>query len=343
MIADTTELISFPTFSDSGVGTADTFNTWRKKSNGLIQHFNNLELNNSSSGLELNNTNATIRIKVGGVITQNLANDAVIESKIANIAVTSSKIANDAVIGSKIANDAVTTPKIANDAVIGSKIANLAVTSSKIANDAVIGSKIANDAVTTLKIANGSVIGSKIAYASIEPNHLIGGASWPIDSSGTSQRALTLAQNGGGVGMIFNWAGQPGQPDWLWGGWNGTNHYVFNPSNFNVANAVNASYATNGAKSWIFLKNHVHQASRGGWAQYRYGAGFGSWLFQNSDIRADSCVVVSGGGYNSAFQQITGVSLDEVGAGYCIIRSFRDGGNHRGDTYCLSIAVFNHV
>ncbi|OCP21881.1 MULTISPECIES: hypothetical protein [unclassified Ensifer] len=38
----------------------------------------------------------------------------------------------------------------------------------------------------------------------------------------------------GGVDLNFNWSGQAGQPSWLWGGNDGTNMYVYNPSNFNV-------------------------------------------------------------------------------------------------------------
>ena len=37
--------------------------------------------------------------------------------------------------------------------------------------------------------------------------------------------------------MNFNWAGQAGQPPWLWGGADGTNMYVYNPANFSVANS----------------------------------------------------------------------------------------------------------
>ena len=61
-------------------------------------------------------------------------------------------------------------------------------------------------------------------------------------------KASTLAQSGGnGTGMTFNWSGQSGQPAWLWGSNDGTNIYVWNPSNFNVnyaSSAGNASTAT---------------------------------------------------------------------------------------------------
>ena len=45
----------------------------------------------------------------------------------------------------------------------------------------------------------------------------------------------------GGVDINFNWSGQAGQPSWLWGGNDGTNMYVYNPSNFNV-NYANGAY-----------------------------------------------------------------------------------------------------
>ena len=45
--------------------------------------------------------------------------------------------------------------------------------------------------------------------------------------------------------MTFNWSGQGGQPTWLWGGNDGVNMYVYNPSNFSVNYANSAGSATN--------------------------------------------------------------------------------------------------
>jgi hypothetical protein len=54
-------------------------------------------------------------------------------------------------------------------------------------------------------------------------------------------KASTLAANGGnGTAMTFNWSGQGGQPSWLWGGNDGVNMYVYNPSNFSVNYATSA-------------------------------------------------------------------------------------------------------
>jgi hypothetical protein len=43
--------------------------------------------------------------------------------------------------------------------------------------------------------------------------------------------------------MVFHWTGLAGQPTWLWGGTDGTNMYVYNPSNFSVNYANSAGGA----------------------------------------------------------------------------------------------------
>jgi hypothetical protein len=48
--------------------------------------------------------------------------------------------------------------------------------------------------------------------------------------------------------MTFYWAGQAGQPTWLWGSNNGTDIYVYNPSNFSVNYATTAGSATDSTK-----------------------------------------------------------------------------------------------
>jgi hypothetical protein len=45
--------------------------------------------------------------------------------------------------------------------------------------------------------------------------------------------------------MRFHWSGQGGQPSWLWGGNDGENMYVYNPSNFTVSRANTAGAADN--------------------------------------------------------------------------------------------------
>ena len=60
-----------------------------------------------------------------------------------------------------------------------------------------------------------------------------------IKSGGTSQQLLRAD---GGIAS-FNWAGQSGQPAWLWGGNSEHSYYVYNPSNFRVAYASSAGNA----------------------------------------------------------------------------------------------------
>ena len=66
--------------------------------------------------------------------------------------------------------------------------------------------------------------------------------------SGNSATATTAAKLGRSgdtnTPMTFNWSGQSGQPSWLWGGSDGTNMYVYNPSNFSVKRTKELNYAT---------------------------------------------------------------------------------------------------
>lgn len=79
------------------------------------------------------------------------------------------------------------------------------------------------------------------------------------DSSVVSDRAVRVENDH--KNMRFHWDGQGGQPSWLWGGNDGENMYVYNPSNFTVSrantagradtadNATNAINATNATKA----------------------------------------------------------------------------------------------
>lgn len=61
-------------------------------------------------------------------------------------------------------------------------------------------------------------------------------------NGGTAWAANRLRREGG-VDTVWNWAGQEGQPGWLWGGNDGVNMYVYNPSNFSVNYANSAGGA----------------------------------------------------------------------------------------------------
>ena len=73
-------------------------------------------------------------------------------------------------------------------------------------------------------------------------------------TASTADRATTSSKLGRGGDnnnpMVFNWVGQGGQPSWLWGGNDGTNMYVYNPSNFSVNTAKTAAIATTGVRDY---------------------------------------------------------------------------------------------
>ena len=65
-------------------------------------------------------------------------------------------------------------------------------------------------------------------------------------NGGTAWAANRLRREGG-VDTVWNWAGQGGQPGWLWVVNDGTNMYVYNHANFSVNYANSCNYA-NGAE-----------------------------------------------------------------------------------------------
>lgn len=110
----------------------------------------------------------------------------------------------------------------------------------------------------------------------------------------------TLADTVRGVGsgnMTFNWNGQSGQPSWLWGSNDGTNLYVWNPSNFNVAYATNAGTAANAtnatnAGTAAALASTADNVSTSGWYRSNGNVGWfnnthggGIWMQDASWIR----------------------------------------------------------
>lgn len=70
-----------------------------------------------------------------------------------------------------------------------------------------------------------------------------------VSASGFNGTATKLARDGNLANpMTFNWSGKDGQPTWLWGGEDGGNMYVYNPSRFNVNSAKTAASADSAKK-----------------------------------------------------------------------------------------------
>lgn len=83
-----------------------------------------------------------------------------------------------------------------------------------------------NDRNNTATISTYCMGNGKKGVASVTASGFI--------KNGGNENQLLRAD--GGV-AAFNWAGQSGQPTWLWGGNNFNSYYVYNPSNFNVNTA----------------------------------------------------------------------------------------------------------
>ena len=83
--------------------------------------------------------------------------------------------------------------------------------------------------------------------------------------------------------MTFYWNGQGGQPNWIWGGNDGTNMYVYNPSNFSVSNAGYIRSMGNqapesgrtAARGGVYTYNMYDQTANGAPGTYLSVIGFG--------------------------------------------------------------------
>lgn len=104
------------------------------------------------------------------------------------------------------------------------------------------------------------------------------GISSKAASAAYADRAYPRRSDGGSLN--FYWSGQSGQPSWLWGGNDGANMYVYNPSNFSVNYANSAGSASSASSSTTLtysgLNNGVVTAAqtsgdfkgKSGWASY---------------------------------------------------------------------------
>lgn len=100
------------------------------------------------------------------------------------------------------------------------------------------------------------------------------GNQWPMS---ISKSAGSLRNGGTSTGqvMVYNWSGQGGQPQWLWGGNDVSNMYVYNPSNFSV------NYANSAGNS-----NALGGVGLGGIAQFSNSGNQGEINFPNGQILA---------------------------------------------------------
>jgi hypothetical protein len=104
-------------------------------------------------------------ISDSSIISRMIGSGAVLSDNIANEAIVAAKLAANAVIASKIADGAVGTDKLEDLAVVAGKIASSAVTSAKIAQGAVGTNALASNAVTAANISTGAVTLEKLDFS----------------------------------------------------------------------------------------------------------------------------------------------------------------------------------
>ena len=76
------------------------------------------------------------------------------------------------------------------------------------------------------------------------------------DNANNADRATYTEKVANGYrNMRFNWNRQSGQPPWLWGGSDGENMFIYNPSNFNVNHATTADTAVRLANNKLIFNN----------------------------------------------------------------------------------------
>lgn len=89
-----------------------------------------------------------------------------------------------------------------------------------------------------------------------------------LTGAGANICCLDITATGAINGRYWNWSGQGGQPSWLWGGNDGVNMYVYNPSNFSVNYAKSANYANSagGISAPIYGYDKNVNITCGGWS-----------------------------------------------------------------------------
>jgi hypothetical protein len=133
----------------------------------------------------------------------------------------------------------------------------------------------------------------RTGFFDVAGGYRVNGTNVVLNNGGQASISITGSasgiRQGGGAGtpsMIFNWSGQSGQPNWMWGGTDGVNMYVYNPSNFSVNYANSAGFAgtpaTNNNSTSIattaYVQNQVFSSGQitptvGGAASVAHGFG----------------------------------------------------------------------
>jgi len=117
-------------------------------------------------------SSGVVTIKTGGVVTAEIAADAITGAKIADDAVDSEHFAAGSIDTEHIADNQVTTAKLALDAVTGGQIADDAINSEHYTDGSIDTAHIADDQITAAKIADNIALAGN---CSTTGNFTVGG------------------------------------------------------------------------------------------------------------------------------------------------------------------------
>jgi hypothetical protein len=110
------------------------------------------------------------------VLSTKLADNAVLTGKIAGGAITSTLLADGAVLEAKLAANSVTLGKVATGAIGSTQLVDGAILEAKLAANAVTLGKIATGAVGSSQLVDGAVLNAKLAALAVDAGKLADGA-----------------------------------------------------------------------------------------------------------------------------------------------------------------------
>lgn len=128
---------------------------------------------------------------------------------------------------------------------------------------------------TYINVDGGSEVGISVTSSGARTSERLtevfrlnaGAATFNVPISGRA-----FPRKADGTNINFNWNGQAGQPNWLWGGTDGVEMYVYNPSNFSVNNSAYLGGIGGGNQSgYIRRTNDVN--GNGNWSRQLVLAG----------------------------------------------------------------------